>query len=95
MLSTLDTICHDNSAKWLFAERLELREVLCLAQILTAKHQGTGSQACICLSWKSLLLPVDEWTLSQLLGNVLCLQLHPVPRKRSYHMMSLDSSLVS
>lgn len=48
-------------------------EVLCLAQILTAKHQGTESQTCICLNCESVLLSVTEWTLSQLLGDVLSL----------------------
>lgn len=77
------------------AERLELREVLCLAQILTAKHQGTGSQACLYFNWKSLLLSATEWTLSQLLGDALWPQLYSVPRKRSLHVMSLDSSLLT
>lgn len=38
---------------------------------LTAKHEGTESQACIYLNWKSVLLCATEWTLSQLLGDVL------------------------
>lgn len=77
-----------------FAGKLEHMEVLCLAQILTATHQGTESQACVCLNWKSVLLSVTEWTLSQLLGDVLHPQLHPVLRKHSLSVTSLASSLL-
>lgn len=78
-----------------FAQRLVLREALCLVQILSVKHQEAGNQAYIYFSGKSLILSVTARRLSQLLGAVLCPQLHPVPRKRSLFGMSLHLSLLS